>query len=146
MPSMRTCSSTPPSQAIRSAGGVRALFALGPAARPGDVAGIGSVLLIPELLSRPTRDHREAEVAELAALLARLELRPVDEATADLAAALGADYRLQAVDAVHLATGVLAGADRFITNNTKDFTRSITEIDVTFPTDLDDPGPQGRKR
>lgn len=125
---------------------VRALFPTGPTASPGEVAGIGSVLLVPEVLSKPTREHREAEVAELVALLAQLELRPVDQATADLAAALGASYRLRALDAAHLATAVLAGADRFVTNNTKDFTRSISEIDVTFPTDLDDPGPPGRKR
>jgi hypothetical protein len=31
-------------------------------------------------------------------------------------------------------------ADRFITNNSADFARDITEIDVTYPSDLDDPG------
>jgi predicted nucleic acid-binding protein len=60
----------------------------------------------------------------------------VDEATAELATALGAAYRLRAADAVHLATAVNAGADRFITNNAADFPKTITEVDVTYPVDL----------
>ena len=54
------------------------------------------------------------------------------------ATVLAAAYRLRATDAVHLATAVNAGADRFITNNRKDFPRSITEIDITYPDDLAD--------
>jgi predicted nucleic acid-binding protein len=100
--------------------------------------GIGSVLLLPELLSKPVRDGADDELLALAVLLGRLELRPVDEATAELAVALGAAYRLRAADAVHLATAVLAGAERFVTNNRADFDCSIAEIDVTFPGDLPD--------
>jgi hypothetical protein len=33
---------------------------------------------------------------------------------------------------VHLATAVHAGADRFITNNRRDFSPDITELDVTY--------------
>jgi predicted nucleic acid-binding protein len=91
------------------------------------------------LLTKPLRDGAASEIEALAALLARLELRPVDEAVADLAAALGAAHGLRAADAVHLATAVAAGADRFITNDTSDFTKSITEVDVTYPEEL--PGP-----
>jgi hypothetical protein len=40
---------------------------------------------------------------------------------------------------VHLATAVVAGADRFITNNRRDFAVSISEVDVTYPEDLDEP-------
>lgn len=101
-------------------------------------AGIGSVLLLPEVLSKPLRDESDDELGILAALLARLDLRPVDEATAELATALGAAYRLRAADAVHLATAVGASADRFVTNNRRDFTISIDEIAVTFPEDLPD--------
>lgn len=102
-------------------------------------AGIGSVLLLPELLSKPMRDEAEAELLALGALLARLELRPVDEATAELAVALGASYRLRAADAVHLATAVGGGAARFLTNNQRDFPTTIKEIDVTYPIDLPEP-------
>jgi predicted nucleic acid-binding protein len=101
--------------------------------------GVGSVLLIPELLSKPLRDHEEGELAALSALLGRLDLLPMDQATAELAAALGSTYRLRAADAVHLATAVGAGADRFITNNRADFPKLITEIDVTYPDELSDP-------
>jgi predicted nucleic acid-binding protein len=60
----------------------------------------------------------------------------VDEALAELAASLGSTHKLRAVDAVHLATAVAAGADRFITNNSSDFTKDITEIDVVYPDEL----------
>ncbi|HEY0717128.1 MAG TPA: hypothetical protein VGD68_05890, partial [Streptosporangiaceae bacterium] len=48
----------------------------------------------------------------LAGLLGRLDLRPVDRATAELAAVLATKYRLRASDATHLATAVSTGADR----------------------------------
>lgn len=115
---------------------VRALFPLEATATTGAVAGIGSVLLIPELLTKPMRDGAESEIEALTVLLGRLDLRPVDEATAELAAALGAAHRLRAADAVHLATAVAAGADRFITNNASDFPKTITEVDITYPGEL----------
>lgn len=118
---------------------VRVLFPEEAPATSGSVAGIGSVLLIPELLTKPMRDGSEAELEALTALLARLDLRPADEALAELAGALGAAYRLRAADSVHLATAVAAGADRFITNNSSDFTKSITEVDVTYPDELPEP-------
>lgn len=118
---------------------VRALFPEEATTKTGAVAGTGSVLLIPELLTKPLRDGAASEIEALAALLARLDLRPVDEAVAELAVALGAAHTLRAADAVHLATAVAAGADRFITNNTSYFTKSITEVDVTYPEEL--PGP-----
>lgn len=118
---------------------VRALFPIQPADQPEAIAGLGSLLLLPELLAKPLRERAEDELSELGALLSRLDLRPVDEATAALATALGAAYRLRAADAVHLATAVAAGADRFLTNDKAHFPRSISEIDVTYPEDLPDP-------
>lgn len=105
----------------------------------GELAGIGSVLLLPELLTHPTREENDDELAALYGLLARLDLRPVDPAVAELSVVLGATYRLKAADAVHLATAVHAGADRFLTNNARDFNRKITEIDITYPDDLPQP-------
>lgn len=102
-------------------------------------AGIGSILLLPELLARPVRTGATDEVDILTAILARLDLRPVDHFLARVATSFGARYRLRAVDAVHLATAVTAGCDRFITNNHKDFPESITEVAVTYPGDLPDP-------
>jgi len=115
---------------------VAALFR---SADPGTIAGTGSVLLLPEVLGRPLRDGATDEIRILAGLLARLDLRPVDRATAELATALSSRYRLKAADATHLATAVGMGADRFITNNKRDFGRDIKEIDVTYPDALPDP-------
>jgi predicted nucleic acid-binding protein len=98
---------------------------------------IGSVLLLPEVLTKPLRDGHDDELAALGAVLSRLVLVPLDAATAQLATALGARHRLRAADAVHLATAVAAGADRFVTNNHRDFdAEAIDEIAVTYPGDL----------
>lgn len=102
----------------------------------GGAVGVGSVLLITEVLTKPVRGEQEEELIRLTRLLGRLELRPIDVATASVAVALGASYGLKTVDAVHLATAVNAGADRFITNNRRDFPVTIGEIDITYPTDL----------
>jgi predicted nucleic acid-binding protein len=113
---------------------VAALFR---SARP----GTGSVLLLPEVLGKPLRDGTADEVRALAGLLARLDLRPVDRATAELATALSSRYKLKAADATHLATAVGLGAERFITNNRRDFGPHIAEIDVTYPDALPEPKP-----
>lgn len=109
---------------------VAALFRQAP---PGTTAGIGSVLLLPEVLSRPLRHGGTDEIRALAGLLARLDLRPVDRAIAERATALASRYRLKTTDATHLATAVGMGADRFITNNKRDFDARIKEIDVSYP-------------
>jgi predicted nucleic acid-binding protein len=116
---------------------VLALFRDASPSEEGQVTGVGSTLLLPELLTRPTLDGPVEEVATLAGLLARLDLRPVDGAIASLAVTLGAAYRLRTVDAVHLATAVAARADRFITNNSREFPRSIKETPVTYTADLE---------
>ncbi|MGQ0623926.1 MAG: type II toxin-antitoxin system VapC family toxin [Sporichthyaceae bacterium] len=99
-------------------------------------AGVGSVLLLPEVLSKPRRDGRADEVAALIDILEHLHLWPVDNDIAELAVDLGATYRQRAPDAVHLATAVLAGAERFITINRRDFGPDINEIDVVYPDQL----------
>lgn len=107
----------------------------------GQFAGVGSLLLLPELLSKPIRDGDADGVRMLAGLLARLDLRPVDRATAELATALASSYKLRAPDATHLATAVVIGASRFITNNQRDFPQTIRELQVTYPAELPDPRP-----
>lgn len=119
----------------------RRVAALFLSAGPATMAGIGSVLLLPEVLGKPLRDGATDEIRILAGLLARLDLRPVDRATAELATALSSRYRLEATDATHLATAIAMGAGRFITNNQRDFPATITEIQVTYPSDLADATP-----
>lgn len=53
--------------------------------------------------------------------------------------ALGAAHGLHAADAVHLATAVAAGANRFVPNNREDFARDISAIEIVYPDDLPDP-------
>ena len=60
----------------------------------------------------------------------------LDITTASVAVGLGAKYRLRTIESIHLATAVVAGADRFLTNNRRDFPKSIEEVDVTYPEDL----------
>lgn len=108
---------------------IRALFdgvARGP-------VGLGSVLLLPELLSKPARLGRTDELNALRALLSRLLLLPTTQEVAALAAGLGATYGMKAVDATHLATAITGGADRFVTNNRRDFDARIEEIEIAFP-------------
>lgn len=118
--------------------GVRRLLIAGTA---DDAVGIGSVLLLPELLSQPIRRGADHEVEALAALLGRLDLLPVSRAVAELATVLGAEHRLRAADAVHLATAVDGGAERFVTNNRRDLRRPLPEIDIVHPDELADPDP-----
>lgn len=102
-----------------------------------ETVGIGSVLLLAEVLTKPMRhDPDSDETAALVSLLSRLDLHPLDETAARLALALAVTHGLRAADAAHLATAVAAGADRFLTNNRRDFPQTITEIAIVYPDDL----------
>lgn len=94
---------------------------------------VGSVLLLPDVLSHPLRRAATDELESLSAVLARIDLRSIDESTARLATVFAATYRLKAIDAIHLATAVSAGAERFISNTTRDFSPSIAEITIVSP-------------
>ena len=117
---------------------VRKLLASRPRSDTEPPNAVGSVLLLPELLSKPTRDGRDDELLALAAILGRIDLRPLDVVTAQVSVVVAAKYRLRAADAIHLATAWAAGADRFITNNRRDFPKTIAEINITYPADLPD--------
>ncbi|MGH7912802.1 MAG: type II toxin-antitoxin system VapC family toxin [Candidatus Dormibacteraceae bacterium] len=106
---------------------------------PHPVVGVGSVILLPEVLSHVKRQGAPGQAARLRRLLKRLDLRPVDRPTAEAATTLGARYSLRAADAIHLATALQAGAARFITNNRRDFKKSISGIAVTYPDELSEP-------
>jgi uncharacterized protein len=93
----------------------------------------GSTLLIPEVLSHPLSRGDTVTQKSLELVLSRLRLRPVDIEVAALATTMRVKYRLKTPDAVHLATAVLWGADRFHTNNSKDFGQYIDEIEIVLP-------------
>ena len=98
--------------------------------------GVGSVLLMPEVLTKPLRDGAVDVLVALRQLLSQLDLREVTERVASLSVTLAAAYGLRAADAIHLATAVHTGADRFITNNRDDFPKSIAEVAVAYPDEL----------
>ena len=97
------------------------------------------MLLVPEILAKPMRNGHAEELTALASLLSRLDLRILDAVTAEVATSLAATHRLRAADAVHLATALVAGADRFLTNNRRDFPETLSDINVTYPDTLQDP-------
>lgn len=115
---------------------VFALFPPGAVDRTEPQVGVGSTLLLPEVLSKPQRLGAGRESRALWWMLEKLDLRPLDNGVATLAVEFGASYKLLAPDAVHLATAVVARADRFITNNRRHFPKTITEVDVTYPDEL----------
>ena len=99
-------------------------------ASDGTAAGVGSVLLLTETLALGAGTANSARLREI---LSALVLVPVDVEVARVAAVLRATYRLKPPDALHLATAIVVGADRFITGNTRDFNTSIAEIAISFP-------------
>ena len=102
-----------------------------------DYEKIGSVLLLIEILAKPMRlDPESSQVVVLMSLVGCLKLLPLDVRTATMSLSLAAKYGLKTVDAAHLATAIVAGADRFLTNNRKDFRKDFQEIDVVYPEDL----------
>lgn len=94
---------------------------------------IGSVVLRPETLSKPFRAGNMVEFDAVERVLGQLDLKAVDDDLAVAATELAAKYRLQAADAIHLATAVVWGAARFHTNNRKHFGPHITEVQVVWP-------------
>ena len=99
----------------------------------GDGDFLGSVVLLPEVVSKPMRLGNDTELVAVERLLARISLKEVDWDVARTSATLAAKYGLRAADAIHLATAVVWGADRFHTNNRKDFGPHITEVEVVWP-------------
>jgi predicted nucleic acid-binding protein len=93
---------------------------------------IGSVTLLSEVFGLSAERVSPAERQRLIEILAAIDLKHLDYETAQLAATLRGKYRLKLPDALHLATAVLWGAERFHTNNRKDFGQRIDEIEVVF--------------
>ena len=72
------------------------------------------------------------EYRRLVAILGALDLKQVDHETAQLAGVMRGKYRLRTPGAIHLATAVLWGAERFHTDNSRDFGQQIDEIEIVL--------------
>jgi predicted nucleic acid-binding protein len=94
---------------------------------------LGSNLLVLEVLMKPMRTGASGELDRLTDLLSTMHLKPVDDEIVQAALGLSVKYRLKTADAIHLATAVIWGAERFHTNNSKDFGPHITEIEIVHP-------------
>lgn len=67
-----------------------------------------------EVMPKALYHQREAELAFYRGVFQRAECRPWSAAVVDKAKALAGTYGLAAMDAVHLAVAIDAGADEFI--------------------------------
>lgn len=90
----------------------------------GEIQAVGSVLLFTEVMVYAQTDAKLAEAGDkFRALLGALERVPVTEEIANRAAELRLRYRLQSLDALHLATAQLSGCQAFVTSDS-DFLRT----------------------
>ena len=102
----------------------------------GECRAIGSELTSLELLVRPLQMHREDVADEYEALLTHfphLALAPVSRDVLLKAAAIRAEYGLRTPDAIIVATGILRGATRLITNDRA--WKRVMDIEVVCLTD-----------
>jgi predicted nucleic acid-binding protein len=86
----------------------------------GDLTGVVSALALAEVLVEPIRAGDAARALEASATLRsypHLALRDVDPEVAERAAELRARFNLRTPDAVHAATGLVEGAQWFVTND-----------------------------
>ncbi|RMF87575.1 MAG: type II toxin-antitoxin system VapC family toxin, partial [Nitrospirae bacterium] len=97
----------------------------------GACAGVTSALAVTELLTGPLRQGDEGLATEYRRWLAafpNLEVVPVGVEIAETAARLRARHGIRTPDALHLATALVAGADAFVTADTR--LRRVREIEV----------------
>lgn len=102
----------------------------------GDINGISSYLTLLEVLVKPIQaGHREvaAQYRDLMLGCNYLRLYPLDDKVAETAASLRAKYhgngfKLKTPDAIQVATGILNGAEVFVTNDCS--LKCLKEIDI----------------
>lgn len=86
----------------------------------GDIQSVTSTLTLTETLVHPLRAGDIAVVSQYHAIFTRarnVTMLPVPETIASRAAELRASFGLRTPDAVQIATGIVAGASTFITND-----------------------------
>lgn len=85
-----------------------------------ELRGCASTLALLETLVGPIQSGNAAlaDIYRRALTSApNLDLIPVDDKVAELAATIRAQHRFKTPDAIHLATAVIGGADAFLTND-----------------------------
>jgi predicted nucleic acid-binding protein len=90
------------------------------AAKAGDIALVGSELLLVEILVKPLRDkdaRLEAIFRDLLLASDELRLMPIDISVLDSAAHLRATVAIKTPDAIHAVTALLCGSTVFLTND-----------------------------
>jgi len=102
-------------------------------AEEGRLRLFASVLVLTEVLVQPLRKgllELAAQFRDILSSSGLIQLRPVDAATAEMAAQLRATYGLRTPDALHLGSAITSGCQVFLTNDA-DFKR-ITEVRVVL--------------
>ncbi len=104
----------------------------------GMAQGATSILTLAEVLTHPLRDGHAEIARQYRSILMDAEgirLHPMDEVTAETAAALRARYRwLRLPDALQVASALQHGADIVVTNDER--WRALTEIPVLILSDF----------
>ena len=88
--------------------------------RSGRNPGLVSMVTVAEVLVGPARsgdDRLHAEIGEFLTQLPGLRLREIDLAVAGRAATLRVRHRLRLADALIIASGLVAGASRIVSND-----------------------------
>lgn len=99
--------------------------------RQGTYYGVFSIIGLIELLTGPKQQERfdlAADYQQTLTHFPNLEIKPLTLALVDIASDLRAKYRLSTPDAIHLATAIDFGADKFITNDRN--LKKVKEIDI----------------
>jgi predicted nucleic acid-binding protein len=102
----------------------------------GNVTGVSSYLSLLEVLVKPIKEGNveiASQYRDFMLSSVYLKLYPLDDEVAEIAATLRAKYsgnglKLRTPDAIQIATGILAEADVFITNDKQ--LKQISEIEV----------------
>lgn len=104
----------------------------------GNITGVSSYLSLLEVLIKPIKKGARDIATQYRNLMLNndfLRLFPLDDKVAEIAADLRARYdgngfRLKTPDAIQIATGILNGADIFLTNDNR--LKNVKEIDVVL--------------
>jgi len=97
----------------------------------GTVKGVTSIITLLEVLVMPKKVKNRHLVEEYKFMLQtfpNLSMVSLDEKTADVASSLRAEYNIKTLDAIQIASTMLAGAEAFVTNELS--LKRIDKLDI----------------